>query len=244
VRRLEAPEDVLEVAERHVNLKRLIHSLNLLNGELATRKDDLAQLIDASSTVFRAFASEDQNISRAVADFPGALRQTTQTLGKVQTFAEVLGPTAEKLRPAVRALNTANQAIVPFARETAPILRTQIRPFVRDARPLVRDLRPAAQSLAKSTPALTQSFTVLNHLFNMLGYNPNGSSQATSRASYLFLLAWLAHQGSNLFDSNDANGSLRPVFLAGTCGSFAAIDPNILTALNQLGSFASGAVCG
>ena len=80
--------------------------------------------------MFRAFASENGNISRAIRDFPGALRQTTSTLGKVQRYADVLGPTADKLRPAVRALNRANHSIQPFAKEAEPILRKQIRPFV------------------------------------------------------------------------------------------------------------------
>jgi phospholipid/cholesterol/gamma-HCH transport system substrate-binding protein len=208
------------VATRRSNLRRLINSLNLLNGELATRKDDLAQLIDTSATVFRALASEDQNISRAVADFPGALRQTTTTLGKVKTFADVLGPTAEKLRPAVRTLNRANAAVIPFARETAPVLRTQIRPFVRDARPVVRDLRPAASNLAKATPDVTKSFTVLNHLFNLVGYNPNGREGPENPArqeGYLFWIAWATHIGTNLFSSGDANGPYRPVFIGGRC---------------------------
>src|SRR3989440_3912484 len=204
------------VATRRANLRRLINSLNLLNGELASRHTDVSQLISTSAVVFRAFASEDQNISRAVSDFPGALRQTTSTLGKVKTFADVLGPTAEKLRPAVRALNTANHAVIPFAQQTAPILRTQIRPFVRDARPLVRDLRPAASNLAKATPDLTSSFTALNHLFNMLGYNPAGHNPPGANPGYLYTLAWLSHQGANLFANNDANGSFRPVFIGGT----------------------------
>src|SRR3989440_2017748 len=177
------------VATRRANLRRLIHSLNLLNGELASRHTDVSQLISTSATVFRAFASEDQNINRAVSDFPGALRQTTTTLGKVKTFADVLGPTADRLRPAVCALNRANAAVIPFVRETAPVLRTQIRPFVHDARPVVRDLKPAAINLAKATPDLTTSFTVLNNLFNMVAYNPNGREGPENPArqeSYLF----------------------------------------------------------
>jgi phospholipid/cholesterol/gamma-HCH transport system substrate-binding protein len=233
------------VATRRSNLRRLINSLNLLNGELASRHTDVSQLISTSATVFRAFASEDANISRAVADFPGALRQTTTTLGKVQTYANVLAPTADRLRPAVRALNTANHAIIPFARDTAPILRTKIRPFVRDARPVVRDLRPAASDLAKATPDLTKSFGVLNHLFNMLGYNPAGHNAPGANPGYLFTLAWLGHQGANLLASNDANGSFRPVFLAGTCGTLAqntpgSLDPALLSALNLVGTVVGG----
>ena len=36
--------------------------------------------------MFRALASEDTNITRAVGDLPGTLQQTTQTFGKVKTL--------------------------------------------------------------------------------------------------------------------------------------------------------------
>ena len=210
------------VAARQHNLRRLINRLNLLNTELAGKSDELAQLVDSSAAVFRAFASEDGNISRAVADLPGALRQTTQTLGKVQRFAEILGPAAENLRPAVRELDNANKHVTPFAKEAAPIVADSIRPFVRDARPLVRDLKPAADPLAKATPDLTKSFTVLNHLFNMVGFNPNGREGPTAAArdeGFLFWIAWLNHDGAALFSSSDANGTFRPVTAASNCST-------------------------
>src|SRR4051795_8055698 len=125
------------VALRHQNLRRLIHQLNVLNGALAQKGDDLAELVQTSSVVFHSLASQDANITRTVGDLPGTLRQTTQTFGKVQQLAKVLGPAVTNLRPAVKSLNIANQHITPFAQEAAPILRTEIRPFVRDARPVV-----------------------------------------------------------------------------------------------------------
>jgi phospholipid/cholesterol/gamma-HCH transport system substrate-binding protein len=208
------------VASRQASMKRLIHSLNLLDAELAGRRESLAQLVSSSSAVFAAFASEDQNISRAVRDFPGALRQTTTTLQKVDAYARVLGPAAESLRPPARALDTANHAVQPFAREGAPILQAQVRPFVRAARPLIRDLGPAAGNLATATPNLTRSITVLNALFNLLAYNPNGREGPDVKdrqEGYLFWVAWAAHQGLNLFSTGDAHGPFRPVFTAGTC---------------------------
>ncbi|MGH2967922.1 MAG: MlaD family protein, partial [Solirubrobacteraceae bacterium] len=120
------------IATRRTNLRRLISSLNELNGELARRDDDLAELVDSSAGVLRAFASEEQSISAAVGELPSTLRQTTASLGQVQRFAEVLGPTTDKLRPAARALDPANKAIEPFAEEVAPLLASDIRPFVRE----------------------------------------------------------------------------------------------------------------
>jgi phospholipid/cholesterol/gamma-HCH transport system substrate-binding protein len=210
------------VALRHANLRRLIHQLNILNGALAQKGQDLAELVSTSSTVFRALASQDQNITRAVGDLPGTLRQTTETFGKVKTLADVLGPAVTKLRPTVRALNSANKAVTPFAKEAAPILRTQIRPFIRDARPVVRDLKPASKNLKTATPDLTRTFVVLNHLFNMVGFNPNrreGPDVANRDEGFLFWIAWLDHNGASLFSSSDANGPFRPVTIGAPCST-------------------------
>jgi phospholipid/cholesterol/gamma-HCH transport system substrate-binding protein len=208
------------VAERHGNLRRLITKLDELNTALAGKSNQLADLVQTSATVFRSFASEEQNISRAVSDLPGTLKQTTSTLNKVTGYATVLGSATERLRPALRSLNTANKATIPFAREATPIVRGQIRPFTRIAQPLVRDLNPAARNLAKATPSLTGAFTVLNHLFNMVGYNPNGTEGPTAAKrdeGFLYWIAWLNHDAGALFSSSDANGPFRPVTVAAPC---------------------------
>jgi phospholipid/cholesterol/gamma-HCH transport system substrate-binding protein len=236
-----------QVSLRHRNLAHLIHTLNLLNAELAHKGPELAQLIDTSSVVFRAFASEQANISRAVSLLPGALHQTTVTLNKVRTYADVLGPTAERLRPAVRSLNTANHAIIPFAREAAPIVKSQIRPFVLSARPLVRDLRPAATNLAAAAPDLTRTFTVLNHLFNLLAYNPNKAEGPQHKdEGLLFWLAWLGHNGDAVFGTSDANGPWRALTLTAancaTLNSMANSNPGV--GLILVGALTNPALCG
>jgi phospholipid/cholesterol/gamma-HCH transport system substrate-binding protein len=208
------------VATRHQQLRRLVTSLEQLNGELAGRDDQLAQMVDSSAAVFRAFASEEQNIGRAVRDLPGALKQTTTTLTAVEDYANVLRPAADHLRPAVRKLDTANRALTPLAQEAAPILRNSIRPFVRESRPVVRQLRPQVKNLADSTPDLTSSFTVLNHLFNMVGYNQNGRESPDNPArdeGFLYWIAWLNHNAAALFSSSDAHGTFRPVTIGAPC---------------------------
>jgi phospholipid/cholesterol/gamma-HCH transport system substrate-binding protein len=210
------------VAKRRHNLRRLISSLNVLNKELAHNDDDLAALVDSSASVLRAFASEERNVSGAVAELPSTLQATTTALGKVQRFAELLGPTTEKLRPAVRALEPANEAVRPFAREVAPLVAKDIRPFVREARPLVRDLRPASAQLADAAPGVTRAFTQLNSFFNLLAYNPNGREGpevASRHEGYLFWLAWAQHMAIQLFSTSDAHGVFRPVTLAAPCAT-------------------------
>jgi phospholipid/cholesterol/gamma-HCH transport system substrate-binding protein len=206
------------VGARGQNLRRLVNSLQRLNTALAARQAQIVQLVDSSSRVFRAFASDDAQIRRAVAELPGTLSQTTQTLGKVQRFANVLGPAAIHLLPAVHKIPAANQALATLAVPATPILANQVRPFVIAARPVVRDLRPAAIDLAKATPNLSRVFTVLNHFVNMVGYNPGSSEHG-----YLWWLAWLNHNARTLFSTQDANGDFRPLFLQATCSTYAQL---------------------
>jgi phospholipid/cholesterol/gamma-HCH transport system substrate-binding protein len=211
-----------EIAKRRENLRRLITSLNQLNAELARHGNDLAELVSGSSAVFRAFASEDRNLSAGVSELPGALAQTTDTMARLQRFADLLGPTTQKLRPAARDLAPANAAVRPLAVQGLPLLRDDIRPFVREARPLVRNLRPAAVDLASATPDLTRVFTQFNAFLNLFAYNPNGREGpgvAGRQEGFLFWFAWLQHIGTQLFATSDANGVFRPVTLAAPCAT-------------------------
>ncbi len=213
------------VAARGSHLRTLVNSLRRLNTALAQKQTQIVSLIDASQKVFSAFASQNADLSRAVADLPGTLTQTSATLAKVQTFAEALGPAAHNLIPAADALPSANQALITLANpngstcgsgSTCSEVRDQIRPFVRQAQPLVRNLRPTSINLAKSTPNLSRTFTVLNHLFNILGYNP-GDSPSGGQHGYLWWLAWLGHNARTLFSVQDANGIFRPLFVQLSC---------------------------
>jgi phospholipid/cholesterol/gamma-HCH transport system substrate-binding protein len=206
------------VAVRGADLRQLVNSLQRLNTALAAKQGQIVSLVDASSKVFRAFASEDTNISRSVADLPATLRQTTATLAKVQAFAQQLGPAATNLLPAARALPAANQALAALAQPSAPIVQNQIRPFVVAARPVVRSLRPASIHLAAATPNLSGVFTVLNHFVNMVGYNPGNVEHG-----YLWWLAWLDHNARTLFSIQDANGDYRPLFLQASCATLTQV---------------------
>jgi phospholipid/cholesterol/gamma-HCH transport system substrate-binding protein len=214
------------VATRRVELRHLITALNQLNGELAKHGNDLTQLVGASSQVFRAFASEDRNLSTAVAELPAALRQTTDTFGRVERFANILRPATIHLDPAAKALAPANAHVRPLAIQGLPLVRDDIRPFVRASRPFVRSLRPAARQLSTATPPLTKVFTHFNSLLNLLGYNPGGAQGPGvpgRQEGYLFWAAWLQHIATQLFSMSDANGVFRPVTLASPCASITQI---------------------
>ena len=219
------------VAQRGRDLEQLVNSLQRLNTALATKQAQIVSLVDASSTVFRAFASQDTSISRAIADLPGTLAQTTRTLNEAESFAKLLGPTSASLLPAARSLPAANAALSALAKPSAPIVKNQIRPFVVAARPLVRNLRPAAINLAKATPNLSKTFVVINHLVNMLGYNPGNVEHG-----YLWWLAWLDHNVRTLFSVQDANGDFRPLFLQASCATYTQLINSMNLSQTGLGS--------
>ncbi len=211
------------VARRRANLRRLVNRYGKLVDLLGNREADLRTLVSASNSVFEALASEDQDISAFVAKLPPALRQTQKTLAKVDPYAQKLGPTLESLRPAVSQLDEANEEVLPLFKEGTPILRDQIRPFARIAVPYTRDLGEGAKRLATAAPDLTASFKGLNRFFNMGAYNPGGSQGLTGNPTtdrnrqegYLYWLGWVAHNTTNLFAVQDAQGPFRRITLGG-----------------------------
>ena len=185
--------------------------------ELGGHTRDLTTFVQASNQVFRAFASENQNISLAVHRLPGALNQTVSTLHKADRLSLVMRPALNALRPPFRQLDTANHEVIPFAKEATPIIRKQIRPFTRIARPYFRDLGHASRQLAKANPQ-ARSFThQFNRFFNMGAYNPHGAEGLTGNLAhdrarqegYLYWLAWAGQNTVSLFSTSDANGPFR-----------------------------------
>jgi phospholipid/cholesterol/gamma-HCH transport system substrate-binding protein len=239
-----------EVVKRRVELRRLINGLQRLNTTMGRKDDDLAQLVQGANRVFRAIASERQNVSASVRELPSTLVQATATLRKVEELAGVLGPAATEFRPAVIALRDANERTRPFALDAAPRIRDDIRPFVRDARPLVRDLGPAAEDLAEGLPGLTRTFRVINHFYNMLAYNPRGKEGPDVEGreeGYLFYTGWLVHQVNKPLPLARRARPGPPVTTGGTC----AILENTLGASEEMealfgltGAFTDPAVCG
>jgi phospholipid/cholesterol/gamma-HCH transport system substrate-binding protein len=201
------------LAERRRNIRRVVHSLSLIMGELGTKDDQIAEFVDNSNAVFDTLARQDANLRSTLQELPSTLAETNTALGKTETFANELGPTLSALRPGARALGPALRETRPFLRETTPVIRDEIRPFVRASRPTVRELRPALKDLAVATPDLTKTFSVVNYLFDTLAYNPPGEDSE----GFLFWLAWANHAGAQVFATQDAHGPIRRGEFITTC---------------------------
>ena len=243
------------IASRRIALKELVHRYGDLTNTLADKDREIKTLVTSADAVFQAFASQQSNISLAVSRLPGTLRQTSTTLGKVDSYAQLLRPTLNSLRPAFRQLDETNREVLPFVREAYPTTRNKIRPFVRVARPYVRDLRPAAVDLARATPDFTASFHELNRFFNMAAYNPNGAEPVTGNPvkdkardeGYLYWVGWLGELTDSIFSTSDANGSFRRAYLGFDCRTIKSIvgaNPGAGDLIGLLNPLNDTALCG
>ena len=228
-------------ARRRRALRRLVHSYSLLTAEVGRHPAELERLVSASGAVFGALAGEDQNISTATAELPGALRHSAQTLGEVGGLARELKPTLTALRPPIRRLDEANAAVRPFFRETLSPIRDEIRPFVRAARPWTADLKTATVYGARAVPDLTDSVGKLNRFFNIGAFNPGGaeglagknvSEQRARQEGFLYWLAWTGQNGVSLFSTADAQGPWRRVSICGL--DLAQLQPLLIFTLRGL----------
>jgi phospholipid/cholesterol/gamma-HCH transport system substrate-binding protein len=192
-----------QVAVRHKNVEGAIHNFRLLLDALGSKDKDLAELVDSSNAVFKTFASEDKSVQAALREFPEALKQTKQGLGKLATAARVVGPTLHKLTPFAKDFGASQRETRPFFEKTAPVFKSQIRPFARQILPVITQLQPSIQNLAQASPDLATSFSVLNEFFNEAAYNPG-----PNQGGFLFFLDWAAHNFNSVLAQTDAHGAL------------------------------------
>jgi phospholipid/cholesterol/gamma-HCH transport system substrate-binding protein len=200
------------LATRQHNLRRAIHNLNLVAGSIGGVDSRLASLIRASDTNFAAISANDAQLQSTLSLFPGTLRQTQQTLGKVRSYAAASAVTLHALQPFAQNLGPALRAARPLFRDTTPVIANQLRPFSLAVQPLARTLAPASAKLKLTVPSLTNAIGVLNTLFDTLAYQPRGGRQ-----SYLFWGTWLAHIADSLTSGQDANGPVLQGLFMGTC---------------------------
>jgi phospholipid/cholesterol/gamma-HCH transport system substrate-binding protein len=194
-------EIVKQLQLRHENIAHSIHNFQLVINALGNKDGELSQLIEASNTVFKAFAEQDQNVQKTLRLLPGALSKTKSGLGKLATASAVLGPTLHALEPFAKALAPAQEASRSFFSQTAPIFKNEIRPFARQVRPVIGRLGPSLKELGEAFPNLRTGFSVFNELFNEIAYDPG-----TNQAGFMFFLLWGSHDLNSVLSSADAHG--------------------------------------
>jgi len=114
-----------EVGYDAVQLKEFITSASRLVTDLASRRDDLAALVDNLATATGAIARRDEDLATAINRLPPFMRRANTTFVNLRATLDDLAPFVEESKPVAKLLR--------------PYLR-QLRLFAQDARPTVRDL--------------------------------------------------------------------------------------------------------
>ena len=217
------------VSQRRHELADLVHNLGVLTREIGNHRGDVVSFIQANNDALSAIGAQDPDVQRAVALLPSTLKTGTETFGKVDKLAHVLGPAFQSLRPFARHLDAMNASVRQLADSVTPVIKNRIRPLVRAARPDLPPLNVAAKRYAKASPKLTTLTKEINRLGNMAAYNPHGAEgcpggQCSPQPSgkprdegYLYWAAWLGHNGDSVFSSQDANGLYRRIYLSASC---------------------------
>jgi phospholipid/cholesterol/gamma-HCH transport system substrate-binding protein len=231
------------VAKRRDELARFTHNLNLLATRVGQAEQELTRLVGSSSQYLSEIAEQGTDVSRLVRGLPSTLREGRQALISMRRLASVMGPAFNDLRPFARNLEGLNESSIRFAEAVTPVIRDEIRPFVRVARDRVPDIRAGATRFAATAPRLETVFSKLNRLFNMAAYNPRGAEPAGSPGrdeGYLYWLAWLSHNTSQVFASGDGNGFYRRVYVTMGCEQANSLISNPNPAAGALDQLTSG----
>jgi phospholipid/cholesterol/gamma-HCH transport system substrate-binding protein len=219
------------VSQRRHELADLVHNLGVLTRAIGNHRGDVVSFIRANNAALSAIGAQDPDVQRAVALLPSTLKTATDTFGKVNDLAHVLGPSFNALRPFARHLDEMNASVRETANSLTPTIKNRIRPFVRAARPDLPPLRVAARRYSKASPKLTTLGKEMNRLGNMAAYNPHGaegcpggqcSPQPNGKQrdeGYLYWAAWLGHNGNSVFSDQDANGLYRRIYLSASCST-------------------------
>jgi len=191
------------VAQRHVEISRVIHNFNLLTTELARRDSAVKRFVTSSKAALGNFANQQESVQAAFEEFPSALQAANAGLASSNRFSQAAYPTLIKLIPQAQALTPAFRATEKLFRETTPPIRDQIRPFTREIRPVLEHSAEAAKPFEKTVRNFGNSLGGFNSFLNELSYKPKGS-----RESYLFYLPWLNHNFNSAFSLEDAGGPI------------------------------------
>jgi phospholipid/cholesterol/gamma-HCH transport system substrate-binding protein len=203
------------VAQRHVEISRVIHNFNLLTTELGRRDAAVKRFVTSSDAALGNFANQQESIQAAFEEFPSALEAANAGLASSSRFSKAAYPTLIKLIPQAQALTPAFRATEKLFKETTGPIRDQIRPFTREIRPVLEHSAEAAKPFEKTVRNFGNSLGGFNSFLNELAYKPKGSRQ-----SYLFYLPWLNHNFNAAFNLQDAGGPiLRGLVLISCTGA-------------------------
>lgn len=205
------------LADRRVELRRLVGNLAVLTKAAATKDGEIASVVQSANATLEAVAGQEAALVSTLDRLPGTLSTIRTSLVDARQFADELRPTLAALQPVAERLPQALRDAAPLLETAPPILRDRLRPLVREAQPLARDLGPTTAALSAQTPDLSSAFQSLTYTVNSLAFNPEGSDEG-----YLYWLAWFLHNAASVGSVQDAQGPVTRGLALFSCDTLAA----------------------
>lgn len=190
------------LADRRAQLRRLVHNLSALTGEVGRGDRQLTAAVRAGGDVLEAVSRPDAELRAGLERLPGTVATARGALDDAESLADELGPAARALLPAARRAPRALRAAGRLSRVAEPVLRTRLRPLTRRSQPLARHAAPATRDLSAVTPSLSTAFQVLTYLTNEVAYNPPGDDEG-----FVHWAAWFTHNLDSFVSTQDAHGA-------------------------------------
>jgi phospholipid/cholesterol/gamma-HCH transport system substrate-binding protein len=174
---------------------------------IASRRDDLTNLVSNGSTFARAIAAENESFDRALAAFPQVLTEGSKT------FVNLRGALVE-LNKLTNASKPLTKSLAPYLRDLSGLLRT-MRPTFKNLRLLVNNPGPNNDSAD-----ILRMFPSLEQLANRSTKNSVKALKAgQDEVEFLRpyapdISAWLTHfaQVPAYYDANGHYARVLPIF--------------------------------
>jgi phospholipid/cholesterol/gamma-HCH transport system substrate-binding protein len=182
---------------------------------LASRSQDLTNLISNTNTTAAAIAGQSQSLEQTLALLPGTLTRSTTTFAGLQTTLNALDPLVAKSKPAVRRLAT-------FAASLRSLITVAI-PTVGALSNLIHNPSGSGDltALARQTPSLARVASVA---FPRLIQGMNNSQLQLDYLRYYTpdVVAALTNlgQASGYYDANGHYARTQPLFNAFSINGF------------------------
>jgi phospholipid/cholesterol/gamma-HCH transport system substrate-binding protein len=176
---------------------------------LASRSQQLSDLIRQTATTTGAIARQSQNLQQALQLLPGTLTRATGTFAGLNTTLDALDPLVAKSKPAVRRLTPFTKSLRAFANAAIPTV-TALSALIHnpagtgDLTTLLLDTPKLARVAATAFPNLVAAMNASQtQLDNLREYTPDVVAALTDLG-----------QASAYYDANGHYIRVQPSFFA------------------------------
>jgi phospholipid/cholesterol/gamma-HCH transport system substrate-binding protein len=201
------------MAERRAAIPKLVHDLRVIT-EATERSGELRQVVEAGNATLAALAAGEEPLKRSLDLLPGTLREARTTLDGAIPFSAALTRTLGDLDPTLQSLRTTLRATPDGVRGIVPLPTAQLERFIDAVVPLAAQVQPASRDLAAAREPLERAFASLGRATNQLTFQAAPDSQ-----SYLFWMAWFAHNLNSALSTGDSHGAVLRGYAMFSCSS-------------------------